>query len=127
MTEEPNRDATNSSPFPFILSNATYNKAKWLVVIVLPAVGTLYFALSSVWGLPSPEQVVGTIVALQTFLGVLLGISSTQYKNSGARYAGELNISQQADKKVFSLELNHEPEHLEKKEEAIFKVNAPTK
>lgn len=132
MTEEVGHDknqtdTSNNTPFPFILSNAAYNKAKWLVVIVMPAVGSLYFALSQLWGFPAPDKVMGTIVCIQAFLGVLLGISSTQYKNSGVRYAGSINIDHQDDKKVFSLELNHQPEHLEKKDEAIFKVNAPTK
>ena len=45
----------------------------------LPALGTLYFALADVWGLPYGEQVVGTIVAVDTFLGVVLGISTAQY------------------------------------------------
>lgn len=119
-------DENNEDNLPFILSNATYNKLKWLVTVVLPGTGTLYFAMAQIWGLPSGQQVLGSIIALQAFLGLLLGISSTQYKNSGARYAGEINIAQQDDKKVFSLELNHQPEHLEKKEEAIFKVNTPS-
>ena len=45
--------------------------------------GTLYFALSGIWGLPYGEEVVGTITAADTFLGVLLGISSATYKKEG--------------------------------------------
>lgn len=48
--------------------------------LLLPAMGTLYFALASIWHLPYGEQVVGTITAVDTFLGVLLGISTAQYK-----------------------------------------------
>ena len=61
------------------LSNKTYNTLKWLTTIVLPALGTLYFALSGIWGFPYGEQIVGTITALVTFLGVILGISSAGY------------------------------------------------
>ena len=61
------------------LSNDTYDKLKWIAQYFLPALGTLYFALAGVWGLPYGEQIVGTITAIDTFLGVLLGISTAQY------------------------------------------------
>jgi hypothetical protein len=62
------------------LSNKTYDILKWIAQILLPAVGTLYFALSKIWGLPFATEVVGTIAAVDTFLGALLGISSINYK-----------------------------------------------
>lgn len=62
------------------LSNKTYDVLKWIAMIALPALGTLYFALAGIWGLPYGEQVVGTITAVDTFLGALLGISSATYK-----------------------------------------------
>lgn len=46
---------------------------------MLPALGTLYFALAQIWGLPYGEQIVGTITALDAFLGALLGVSTTSY------------------------------------------------
>lgn len=61
------------------LSNSQYDLLKWIAQIFLPALGTLYFALAKIWGLPDAEQVVGTITAIDTFLGVLLGISSDAY------------------------------------------------
>lgn len=57
-----------------------YDALKFIAQILLPAVGTLYFALAGIWGFPYPEQVVGTITAVDTFLGVVLGISSAKYK-----------------------------------------------
>ena len=60
-------------------SNKTYDILKWIAQILLPAVGTLYFALASIWGFPYAEQIVGTITAVDTFLGVLLGISTRNY------------------------------------------------
>lgn len=60
-------------------SNKTYDILKWIAQYFLPAAGTLYFALSGIWGLPYGEQVVGTITAVDTFLGVILGISTMQY------------------------------------------------
>lgn len=62
------------------LSNKTYDTLKWVAQYLLPAAGTLYFALASIWGLPFGEQIVGTITAVDTFLGVLLGLSNVQYK-----------------------------------------------
>lgn len=62
-----------------MLSNKVYDVLKWIAQYFLPAVGTLYFALAGIWGLPYGEEVVGTITAVDTFLGVLLGISSIQY------------------------------------------------
>ncbi len=62
------------------MSNKTYDKLKWIAQYLLPALGTLYFAIAGIWGLPYGEQVVGTITAVDTFLGVILGVSSANYK-----------------------------------------------
>lgn len=62
------------------LSNKVYDALKWIAQILLPALGTLYFALAGIWGFPYAEQIIGTITAIDTFLGVLLGISTMQYR-----------------------------------------------
>lgn len=62
-----------------IFSNKTYDKLKWIAQILLPAIGTLYFALAQIWGFPYAEQIVGTVTAVDTFLGILLGISTYNY------------------------------------------------
>lgn len=67
----------------FILNDKTYSLLKWVALILLPALGTLYFALASIWGLPYGEQIVGTITAIDTFLGAILGISTNNYKKNG--------------------------------------------
>ncbi len=67
------------------LDNKTYDVLKFTAQIVLPAAGTLYFALASIWGLPYGEQIVGTITAVDTFLGALLGISTAQYNKEGGK------------------------------------------
>lgn len=64
------------------LNDKVYDVLKWIAQYLLPALGTLYFALSTIWGFPYGEQVVGTITAIDAFLGAILGISSaTYYKN----------------------------------------------
>lgn len=61
------------------MTNETYDVLKWIAQILLPALGTLYFALAELWGLPNSAQVVGTITAIDAFLGALLGISASTY------------------------------------------------
>ena len=62
------------------MSDKVYDVLKWIAQILLPAMGTLYFALAQIWGFPYAEQIVGTITAIDAFLGVILGISTYQYK-----------------------------------------------
>lgn len=61
------------------MNDKTYNVLKWIAQYLLPALGTLYFTLAGIWGLPYGEQIVGTVVAVDTFLGVILGISTYKY------------------------------------------------
>ena len=65
-----------------MLSNKVYNVLKWIAMYLLPALGTLYFALAGIWGFPYGEEVVGTITAIDTFLGVILGISTVKYNKT---------------------------------------------
>jgi len=101
------------------LNNKTYDTLKWVALYLLPALGTLYFALSGIWGFPYGEQVVGTITAIDTFLGVILGISTNNYKGDG-----ELTINpDDPEKDVYNLNLNYPLEDLAGKKEIVFKVN----
>lgn len=68
-----------------MLSNKTYDILKWIAQLLLPALGTLYFALAGIWGFPYGEQVVGTITAVDTFLGVVLGLSTAAYNKDGGK------------------------------------------
>lgn len=62
-----------------MMSNKIYDVLKYIAQIILPALATLYFTLAGIWGFPYGEQIVGTIAAIDTFLGVVLGISSYNY------------------------------------------------
>ena len=64
------------------MKNETYDILKYIAQILLPAIATLYFAVANIWGLPYGEQIVGTITAIDAFLGVCLGISSDNYHKS---------------------------------------------
>lgn len=61
------------------MKDSTYDILKWIAQILLPALATLYAALVGVWGLPYGTQVVGTISAVDIFLGALLGVSTANY------------------------------------------------
>lgn len=61
------------------MSNKTYDILKYIALIVLPAIGTAYFGLAQIWGLPFGEEIVGTITVIDTLLGALLKISTDEY------------------------------------------------
>jgi hypothetical protein len=67
-------------PLYYVMPKSTYDILYWVAQIVLPALGTLYFALASFWVLPYAEQVVGTIALIDAFLGIFLGVNTVQYK-----------------------------------------------
>ena len=61
------------------MTNKIYDKLKFVAQILLPAIGTLYFGIASIWGLPYAKEIVGTITAIDLFLGTMLGISTISY------------------------------------------------
>ena len=73
------------------LSDKVYDILKFIAQILLPALGTLYFALAKIWGFPYAAEVVGTISAVDAFLGALLGISTMQYNKENAAIEDESN------------------------------------
>ena len=71
----------------FKMENKVYDILKYIALIILPALGALYFALSKIWGdiiFPYPTEIVGTIAAVDTFLGAVLQISTDQYNKDNA-------------------------------------------
>ena len=65
------------------LSNKLYDILKYIAQIVIPAVATLYFALAKIWGFPYATEIVGTLAAVDAFMGALLQISTNQYWKAG--------------------------------------------
>jgi len=63
------------------MSNRVYDTLKWIALVLIPALASLYFGLSKIWGFPMGEEIVGTLTTIDTFLGTLLGISNVKYKN----------------------------------------------
>lgn len=65
-----------------LLSDRVFKLVRRLVEYVLPASGALYASLAALWGLPYPEQIVGTIAAVTVFLAAVVGLSRAAYNNS---------------------------------------------
>ena len=104
-----------------MISDETYDFLKWVAQDVLPGLATFYFALSSIWGFPYGEQVVGTISALDAFLSVVLRISAMNYAGDGTLV---INTSD-PDKDIYRLELEGFPEQLAAKDSITLKVKNP--
>lgn len=106
-----------------MLGDTIYSVGKKLVQLIIPAISTLYFVLSGIWGFPSPEKVIGTLAAVATFLGVTLHISSSQYDASGAAYDGTVHTVDTP--KGTQVGFNVDPVDLKTKDSVTFKVVPP--
>ena len=68
-----------------IFPDKVYNILKLVCMILLPAIATLWFALGKIWGFPYLAEIEGTIIAIDTFIGALIGISTYQYNSIGGK------------------------------------------
>lgn len=114
----------NKKPAGYFPSSTAYDVTKFIAQIALPAFGTLYFTLAGLWGLPGADGVVGTVVAVDTFLGVLLGLSTKAFVENTT--AGVINVVDTAEKTTFDLVLDGPVEKLADQAQVLFKVNKPT-
>ena len=113
-----------NEPKGYFMNDQVYDILKRLVQIVLPAFGVFYMSIGAAWDLPGTSQVSDTIIALCTFIGVILGLSSRSYNKSDAKYDGALDITQNDDgSKVYSLNLNNDTSILDSKKNVNFKVH----
>lgn len=102
-----------------VFGDKTYKVLKWIALYLLPALGTLYFALAGIWGFPYGEQVVGTITAVDTFIGVLLGISTHNYNGDGTLVVN----TDDPNKDLYELKLNVPVDELPNRNSITFKVD----
>ena len=68
-----------------LFSDRVYRVLKWICILFLPSLATLWFTLGKIWGFPYLAEIEGTIVAIDTFLGALIGISTLQYNKLGGK------------------------------------------
>lgn len=106
------------------MKNRTYDAGKFIAQIALPAAGGLYFALAQIWHLPKGEEVVGTITAVDAFLGVLLGLSTQAYNKSPRSNDGVLAVAHTKEGDKFAFNMRNHPGDVidEGKDKFIFKV-----
>lgn len=110
-----------------ILSDRAYTILEFVARVVLPGLATLYLAVAGLWGVENGPQVVGTIVAVDTFLGLFLGLAQRSYDNSVAKYNGSIDISDTPGApSVFTLNLDTHPDDLANMSQVTFKVNPVT-
>lgn len=61
------------------LSNATYDRLKWIALTALPAIEVLWLGLGKIWNFPYVVEIGATIACIDVFLGTLLGVNNIQY------------------------------------------------
>lgn len=106
-----------------MLNDDTYKTLKFLALVVLPALGTAYFAISSVWGIPYSNEVVSTLTIVDTFLGTVLHVSTRTYAMNKPSVDGKMIIDKtDQDKDVYRFELHTPLSELDQKEQVTLKV-----
>lgn len=124
--EDDNPFSTDITPMNsrvYIMGDRTYQVIKHLTQVVLPALGTLYFALEQIWDIPLGLEVVGTITAICTFLGISLGISTHTYNKSDAKYDGRIVVREGDHQKNFQVVLKNDPDSIDQSKEILFRVD----
>lgn len=111
------------APKPGFLPNNFYDFVKWCALIAFPAIGALYYGLASIWGLPAADNVVGSIVVIDTFLGVLVGISKATYDKSDARFGGVVTLTPDTENDATNMHTSIDTKALATQQEIVLKVN----
>lgn len=102
-----------------LLTDNMYDRVRATTQYVVPGIGTLYFALSGIWGLPFGEEILGSMLAFNLFLGGVLGYSAKSYEESGAAYSGYIRTTPDGPKR---LELDLTSEELADKDHVTLKI-----
>lgn len=110
------------------LSDVRYDQLNWVAKVALPALATFYVAVGALWGFPKVEEVVGTITAIDLFLGALLVKASSDYKKNNEPHAGFLTqkgVNPETTMPVLGLTIQKAPSELLENETVTFKVEQP--
>lgn len=109
------------------LNNVVYDVAKDAALIYLPAFSVMYATLATLWGWPAVDQVVGTIIAFDTFLGVVLKISTKSYNNSAKSTDGRFIVDQSdPTKDIYTLDVTTPLEDVADANKITLKVDNQT-
>lgn len=63
-----------------MIPSKVYDVLKWIAMLFLPALAILIRTIFQIWGIPYGEEISATVVAINAFLGAILGISNGVYK-----------------------------------------------
>jgi len=109
-----------------MIGSKLYDSLKFLAQILVPALGTLYVALAAIYNWGHVDEVAGTVVAVDTFLGVLVSYLKLKYDASDDRFDGEINVVERPDgKTIMDMQLNKhaDPNDLKDEKQVLFRVN----
>jgi hypothetical protein len=95
-----------------LFTNKLYDAIKFVALVLLPALGTLYFAVDSLWGWEHGTQVVGTITAVDTFLGLLIHQQNSKYYKNESNFDGDVNVLPEDGGNKVLLSFNSPPEDI---------------
>lgn len=114
--------------YRLILNDKVYKQLKPIVQIYMPAAATLYYTLGTIWGWENIENVIGTVTAIATFLGVILGISGRNYNKEAVPVKavpdGVLNIVRQQDDTIlYDFDAKESMSDLRKRDSVVFRIN----
>jgi len=109
-----------------VLKDNVYNVLKWIALVLLPGIASLYFGLGQIWNFPAVEQVVGSITVVDTFLGLLLNKSSQNFTTKLNRFTpvGEFVVKQDTDGEVHGMSFvaYNDPLVLPDQQQVLFNV-----
>lgn len=108
-----------------VLSDGQFNLLRRCVELLLPAIGAFYFAMAELWGWPNPGEVVASIAALTTLLGVVLVVLRNSYEKSDAKFDGQLNVdTSDPERDIFQVDLGDDLPNLASKDAITLKVKS---
>jgi hypothetical protein len=107
------------------MSNSTYDKLKFIALVLLPALATFVVTFNSLWNIPNQDAIAGTIIAVDTLLGALLGLSSKQYQNDADGYLHVTGSDEDSGMPNLKMQINRTPDELMSKKVVRLHVGAP--
>lgn len=106
------------------MNNRVYDGLKWTAQIFLPALATFTLTVGPLWELPNAMAVGGTITAIDTLLGAILGLTKRAYDNSDEKYDGAVDISLDEENQATDLNFRLSPDTFaSNKKEVVLRLN----
>ena len=113
---------TDEKSNPLLLSTSIYKKLRDAQIFI-PLLGSLYFGIGTIWGLPGIEQVTATVTVFVTFLAGLIKVSESVYDSSEARFDGDMVVKDDGQGNiVYEMELNRDAGEFKDDNSIVFKV-----